>query len=46
MSITTAVRRPVLADLVDRPTRSRVFAVDAGLVLAGVAPATDRTKRG
>ncbi|ROQ04622.1 biotin transport system substrate-specific component [Rathayibacter sp. PhB93] len=38
MSLTTAVRRPVLADLVGRPsTRARVFAVDAGLVLAGAA---------
>lgn len=38
MSLTPAVRRPVLADLITRPsTRARAFAVDAGLVLAGVA---------
>lgn len=38
MSLTPAVRRTVLADLVARPsTRARAFAVDAGLVLAGVA---------
>lgn len=37
MPLTTAVRRPVLADLVARPsTKARALAVDAGLVLAGV----------
>ncbi|SDZ47886.1 biotin transporter BioY [Herbiconiux ginsengi] len=38
MSIAAPIRRPVLADLVGRPsTRARALAVDAGLVLAGVA---------
>lgn len=38
MSSTTAVNRTVLADLIARPsTRAQAFAVDAGLVLAGVA---------
>jgi len=38
MSLTATLRRPVLADLVSRPkTRGYAFAVDAGLVLAGVA---------
>lgn len=37
MSITAVSRRPVLADLVGRPSASaRALAVDAGLVLAGV----------
>jgi len=37
MSLTAAVRRPVLADLIARPsTRARAFAVDTALVLAGV----------
>lgn len=41
MSLTTAVRRPVLADLFVRPSsRARAFAVDAGLVLAGVVLVT------
>lgn len=38
MSATIAVRRPVLADLIARPsTPSRALAIDAGLVLAGAA---------
>lgn len=38
MSLTTAPHRSVLADLIPRPsTRTRAFAVDATLVLAGVA---------
>lgn len=38
MSLTTAPHRSVLADLIPRPsTRARAFAVDAALVLAGVA---------
>lgn len=38
MSIAAAPARPVLADIIARPTtRARVFALDAGLVLAGVA---------
>ncbi|GAA3901937.1 biotin transporter BioY [Microbacterium invictum] len=38
MSLTAATRRPVLADLIARPSdRARAFAVDASLVLAGVA---------
>lgn len=38
MSLSTAVRRPVLADLIARPsTRARALATDAALVLAGVA---------
>lgn len=38
MSLTAATRRPVLADLIARPSdRARAFAVDAALVLAGVA---------
>lgn len=38
MSLTPALQRPVLADLIARPsTRARAFAMDAGLVLAGVA---------
>lgn len=36
MSLSTAVRRPVLADLIARPTdRARAFALDAALVVAG-----------
>lgn len=36
MSLFTAVRRPVLADLIARPTdRARAFALDAALVVAG-----------
>lgn len=38
MSLSTAVRRPVLADLIARPsTRARALATDVALVLAGVA---------
>jgi len=38
VSLTTAPHRSVLADLIPRPsTRTRAFAVDATLVLAGVA---------
>lgn len=38
MSLTATTRRPVLADLIARPSdRARAFAVDASLVLAGVA---------
>ena len=38
MTFTAPIRRPVLADLVPRPsTRTRALAVDTGLVLAGVA---------
>jgi biotin transport system substrate-specific component len=37
MSLVTAVHRPVLADLIARPTaRTRAFAVDVALVLTGV----------
>lgn len=36
MSLTTAARRPVLADLIARPTdRARALALDAALVVAG-----------
>ncbi|MGV9192912.1 biotin transporter BioY [Microbacterium sp. MC2] len=38
MSLTATTRRPVLADLIARPShRVRAFAVDAALVLTGVA---------
>ncbi|MDJ1115218.1 biotin transporter BioY [Microbacterium dauci] len=38
MSLSTAVRRPVLADLIAQPTtRARSLATDAALVVAGVA---------
>lgn len=38
MSLAVPARRPVLADLIARPTqRARAFALDAGLVLAGAA---------
>jgi biotin transport system substrate-specific component len=38
MSLSTAVRRPVLADLIAQPTtRARALATDAALILAGVA---------
>jgi biotin transport system substrate-specific component len=38
MSLSAAPRRPVLVDLLPRPgTRARAFAVDAALVLTGVA---------
>lgn len=38
MSMTAAARRPVLTELIARPSdRARALAVDAGLVLAGVA---------
>jgi len=38
MSLTVATRRPVLADLVARPSdRARAFALDAALVVAGAA---------
>lgn len=37
MSLTTSARRPVLIDLIARPSdRARAFALDASLVLAGV----------
>ncbi len=37
MSLTTAVRRPVLAELITRPSdRVRALAIDAALVIAGV----------
>lgn len=36
MSLTAATRRPVLADLIARPTgRARAFAVDAAMIMAG-----------
>ncbi|MBN9177342.1 MAG: biotin transporter BioY [Microbacterium sp.] len=38
MSLAVPVRRPVLADLIVRPSdRARAFALDAGLVVAGAA---------
>lgn len=38
MSLSAAARRPVLADLLPRPTaRARAFATDAALITAGVA---------
>lgn len=38
MSLTSAVRRPVLADVFGRPSaRTRALAVDAGLVITGAA---------
>ncbi|MGB4778735.1 biotin transporter BioY [Microbacterium sp.] len=38
MSLAVPVRRPVLADLIARPSdRARAFALDAGLVVAGAA---------